>query len=50
MIETHTDTHTYPRTEKAFPFSFDTSELAAPGKKRLQVFVNAHSELLDEIH
>jgi hypothetical protein len=35
MIETHTDTHTHPRTERAFPFSFDTSELAALGKKRL---------------
>jgi|HubBroStandDraft_1064217.scaffolds.fasta_scaffold4242996_1 hypothetical protein len=36
MTETHTDTHTRPGTEIAFPFSFDTSELAALGKKRFQ--------------
>jgi CRISPR/Cas system-associated endonuclease Cas1 len=37
------------RTEKAFPFSFDTSEFAALGKKRMEAFVNAQTELLDEI-
>ena len=35
--------------EKAFPFSFDTSEFAALGKKRMEAFVNAQTELLDEI-
>ena len=34
---------------KAFPFSFDTSEFAALGKKRMEAFVNAQTELLDEI-
>ena len=47
MTETQTQTHTY--TEKAFPFSFDTSEFAALGKKRIEAFVNAQAELLDEI-
>ena len=41
------ETQTY--TEKAFPFSFDTSEFAALGKKRMEAFVNAQTELLDEI-
>ena len=44
---TETQTHTY--TEKAFPFSFDTSEFAALGKKRVEAFVNAQAELLEEI-
>ena len=47
MTETHTHTHTH--TEKAFPFSFDTNEFAALGKKRIEAFVNAQAELLDEI-
>jgi CRISPR/Cas system-associated endonuclease Cas1 len=40
---------TQTHTEKAFPFSFDTSEFAALGKKRMEAFVNAQTELLDEI-
>jgi hypothetical protein len=36
------------RAEKPFPFSFDTSEFAALGKKRMEAFVSAQSELLDE--
>lgn len=36
-------------TGKPFPFSFDTSEFAALGKKRMEAFVNAQTELLDEI-
>jgi hypothetical protein len=47
MTETHTQTYTH--TEKAFPFSFDTSEFAALGKKRIEAFVNAQAELLEEI-
>jgi hypothetical protein len=35
--------------EKAFPFSFDTSEFATLGQKRMEAFVNAQTELLDEI-
>jgi CRISPR/Cas system-associated endonuclease Cas1 len=42
-------TETQTHTEKAFPFSFDTSEFAALGKKRVEAFVNAQTELLDEI-
>ena len=42
-------TETQTHTEKAFPFSFDTSEFAALGKKRIEAFVNAQAELLDEI-
>jgi CRISPR/Cas system-associated endonuclease Cas1 len=42
-------TETQTQTEKAFPFSFDTSELAALGKKRIEAFVSAQTELLDEI-
>jgi Phasin protein len=38
-----------PGVEKAFPFSFDTSEFAALGKKRMEALVNAQTELLDEI-
>ena len=41
------ETQTY--TEKAFPFSFDTSEFASLGKKRIEAFVNAQTELLDEL-
>ena len=37
---------TQTHTEKAFPFSFDTSEFAALGKKRMEAFVNAQTELL----
>jgi hypothetical protein len=42
-------TETQTHTEKAFPFSFDTSEFAALGKKRIEAFVHAQAELLDEI-
>lgn len=37
------------RTEKPFAFSFDSSELAALGKKRMEAFVNAQTELLGEL-
>jgi len=37
------------RAGKAFPFSFDSGEFAALGKKRMEAFVNAQTELLDEI-
>ena len=37
------------RTENPFPVSFDTSDFAALGKKRMQAFVSAQTELLDEI-
>jgi hypothetical protein len=40
---------TQTQTERAFPFSFDTSEFAALGKKRIEAFVNTQTELLDEI-
>jgi hypothetical protein len=37
------------RADQPFPFSFNSSELAALGKKRMEAFVNAQTELLDEI-
>jgi Phasin protein len=37
------------RSDKPFPFSFDTNEFTALGKKRMEAFVNAQTELLDEI-
>jgi Phasin protein len=37
------------RADQPFPFSFNTGELAALGKKRMEAFVNAQTELLDEI-
>jgi phasin protein len=40
---------TQTHTEKAFPFSFDTSEFASLGKKRIEAFVNAQTELFDEL-
>lgn len=53
-METHTEKSQVTqaertRTDKSFPFSFDTSEFAALGKKRMEAFVNVQSELLDEI-
>ena len=36
-----------PGVEKAFPFSFDTSEFAALGKKRMEAFVNGQRILGD---
>jgi hypothetical protein len=41
------ETHTFP--DKAFPLGFDTGELAALGKKRIEEFVRAQTEFLDEI-
>jgi len=41
------DTQTH--TERAFPFSFNSSEFAALGKKRIEAFVTAQTELLDEL-
>jgi uncharacterized damage-inducible protein DinB len=40
-------THSSP--DKNFPFLLDTSEFAAFGKKRIGEFVQAQTELLDEI-
>ena len=37
------------RADQPFPFSFNSGELAALGKKRMEAFVNAQTELLDEI-
>lgn len=42
-------TETQIQTDKPFPFSFDSGEFAALGKKRFEAFVNAQTELLDEI-
>ena len=35
-------------TESAFPFSFQASDFAVFGKKRVETFANAQTELLDE--
>jgi hypothetical protein len=35
-------------TENAFPFSFQASDFAVFGKKRVEAFANAQTELLDE--
>jgi CRISPR/Cas system-associated endonuclease Cas1 len=50
-IETHPEATQAERArmDKPFPFSFDTSEFAALGKKRMETFVNVQTELLDEI-
>jgi hypothetical protein len=37
------------RADQPFPFSFNSGELVALGKKRMEAFVNAQTELLDEI-
>jgi hypothetical protein len=37
------------RGDQPFAFSFNSGELAALGKKRMEAFVNAQTELLDEI-
>jgi CRISPR/Cas system-associated endonuclease Cas1 len=37
------------RTDRPFPFSFDNSEFTALGKKRMEAFVSAQTELFDEI-
>jgi Phasin protein len=54
QMETHTEKTQatqaeWARPDKSFPFSFDTSEFAALGKKRMETFVNVQSELLEEI-
>jgi hypothetical protein len=36
-------------SDKTFPFLLDSSEIAALGKKRLSEFVQAQTELLDEM-
>src|SRR5262249_35250237 len=36
-------------TEKAFPFSFNSSEFATLGKKRIEAFVTAQTELFEEL-
>jgi hypothetical protein len=49
---TETQTHTgnpFAFADKAFSFSFDRSEFAALGKKRMEAFVNMQTELLEEI-
>jgi len=49
---TETQTHTanpFSFADKTFPFSFDRSEFAAFGKKRMETFVNVQTELLEEI-
>jgi CRISPR/Cas system-associated endonuclease Cas1 len=40
---------TQAHTEKAFPFSFNSSEFATLGKKRIEAFVTAQTEMLDEL-
>jgi hypothetical protein len=50
MTETQTQTgKPFSFADKAFPFSFDGSEFAALGKKRMETFVNVQTELLEEI-
>ena len=49
---TQTQTHTgnpFSFAEKAFPFSFDSGEFTALGKKRMETFVSVQTELLEEI-
>jgi hypothetical protein len=49
---TETQTHTgnpFSFAEKAFPFSFDSGEFTALGKKRMETFVSVQTELLEEI-
>jgi Phasin protein len=49
---TETQTHAgnpFSFADKAFPFAFDRSEIAAFGKKRMETFVNVQSELIEEI-
>jgi len=40
---------TQAHTEKAFPFSFNSSEFATLGKKQIEAFVTAQTEMLDEL-
>ena len=40
---------TRAHTEKAFPFSFNSSEFATLGKKQIEAFVTAQTEMLDEL-
>jgi uncharacterized damage-inducible protein DinB len=50
MSETQTHTgNPFSFGEKAFPFSFDSGEFAAFGKKRIEKFVSVQTELLEGI-